>query len=219
MVLPASARTLHHSPGRTHLGWSSPNKGQNARACHYSQSSPSAASMRTSLKALFSQCQPSRLITEKSPEKAHSAVSSRFTDPLAKVAARSTACLSGARLSLPPDNEPLKLSAEKKRRPSGNWNHWTRGRSRFLLRVFCAEFGGPVPATQRHKRIQHGSNRTATLRAVTCSRILPLIITISVEADGTLWDFSSVMQEALSRTLLERADPCPWITGRSLHRH
>jgi hypothetical protein len=90
-----------------------PLMGQNARACHYSQSSPSAASMRTSLKALFSQCQPSRLIAEKSPEKANSAVSSRFTGPLPKVAACSTACLSGARLSLPPHNELLKLIAEK----------------------------------------------------------------------------------------------------------
>jgi FMN phosphatase YigB (HAD superfamily) len=30
-----------------------------------------------------------------------------------------------------------------------------------------------------------------------------VITTLSFDADGTLWDFSSVMQEALSRTLLE----------------
>ena len=30
-----------------------------------------------------------------------------------------------------------------------------------------------------------------------------MITTISFDADGTLWDFPSVMQEALSRTLLE----------------
>jgi len=31
----------------------------------------------------------------------------------------------------------------------------------------------------------------------------PVITIISFDADGTLWDFPSVMQEALSRTLLE----------------
>src|SRR5262249_36822198 len=32
---------------------------------------------------------------------------------------------------------------------------------------------------------------------------ISVITTISFDADGTLWDFASVMQEALSRTLIE----------------